>query len=175
MSVGGKRIEKVLQDYKAAVLAKDVNAYIALYDDNIRIFDMWQEWSNHGAAEWRISAEGWFHSLGTERVLVEDDSVIIHVADTLATLDGFIKFTAQSAEGAELRSLARLVRKERPDGSPLKVREFVSHDSRHRFGGLNHACLGVRNVELQVREPVSGHAEYVKSDANDPKHTRTSS
>jgi ketosteroid isomerase-like protein len=43
--------------------------------------------------------------LGTERVLVEDDSVIIHIADTLATLDGFIIFTAQSAEGAELRSL----------------------------------------------------------------------
>jgi ketosteroid isomerase-like protein len=44
MSNGGKAVEKVLQNYKAAVLAKDVNAYIALYDDNIRIFDMWQEW-----------------------------------------------------------------------------------------------------------------------------------
>jgi SnoaL-like domain len=31
--------------------------------------------------------------------------MMIHVAGTLATLDGFIKFTAQSAEGAELRSL----------------------------------------------------------------------
>jgi hypothetical protein len=51
------------------------------------------------------------------------------------------------------------VRKERPDGSPLKVREFVSHDSRPRFGSLNHAYLGVRNAELQVRdEPDSGHA-----------------
>ena len=44
---------------------------------------------------------------------------------------------------------ARLIRKERPDGSPLKVREFVSHDSRPRFGSLNHAYLGVRNAELQ--------------------------
>ena len=43
-----------------------------------------------------------------------------------------------------------LVRKERSDGSPLEVREFVSHDSRPRFGSLNHACLGVRNAELQV-------------------------
>jgi hypothetical protein len=32
--------------------------------------------------------------------------------------------------------------------------------SRPRFGGLNHACLGVRNFELQVRDrPDSGHAE----------------
>jgi ketosteroid isomerase-like protein len=90
MPDGSTAIQKVLQNYKAAVLAKDVNAYIALYDDNVRIFDMGQEWSNRGAPEWRISAEDWFNSLGAERVLVEDDSVIIHVADTLATLDGFI-------------------------------------------------------------------------------------
>src|SRR6516165_10388619 len=48
------------------------------------------------------------------------------------------------------RHAARLVRKERPDGSPLKVREFVSHDSSPRFGSLNHAYLGVGNAELQV-------------------------
>jgi hypothetical protein len=65
------------------------------------------------------------------------------------------------------RHAARLVRKERPDGSPLKVREFVSHDSRPRLGSLNHAYLGVRNVELQVRGgPDSEHA------ADMPKATR---
>ncbi len=42
MSDGSKAIQKVLQDYKAAVLAKDVDAYIALYDDSLRIFDIWQ-------------------------------------------------------------------------------------------------------------------------------------
>jgi len=57
------------------------------------------------------------------------------------------------------RHAARLVRKERPDGSPLKVREFVSHDSRSRFGSLNHVYLGTRNAELQVRDGSdSGHA-----------------
>jgi hypothetical protein len=40
------------------------------------------------------------------------------------------------------RHAARLVRKERPDGSPLKVREFVSHDTRPPFG--------VCNTELQA-------------------------
>ena len=38
---------------------------------------------------------------------------------------------------------------ERPDGSPLKVREFVSHDSRLRFETLNHAYRCVRNVEFR--------------------------
>jgi hypothetical protein len=32
----------------------------------------------------------------------------------------------------------RLVRKERLDGSPFKVRQFIPHDSRPRFGRLNH-------------------------------------
>ena len=57
------------------------------------------------------------------------------------------------------RHAARLVRKERSDGSPLKVRKCISHDSRLRFGSLNHACPRVRNVEFQVRDgPDSGHA-----------------
>ena len=44
---------------------------------------------------------------------------------------------------------ARLVRKERSDGSPFKVREFISHDSRLRFGSLNYADPGVRNVDFR--------------------------
>jgi ketosteroid isomerase-like protein len=98
-------IHDVLQAYKAAVFAKDVGAYIALFDDNVRIFDMWQDWSCQGRAKWRASTEAWFNSLGSERVLVEVDEVNVHIADALATLDGFVKFSAQSSEGAILRSL----------------------------------------------------------------------
>ena len=46
------------------------------------------------------------------------------------------------------RHASGLVRQKGPDGSPLKVREFISHDSRLRFGSLNHAYSEVRNVEL---------------------------
>ena len=34
------------------------------------------------------------------------------------------------------------------DGTPLKVREFISHDSKPRFGSLNHADPGFRNVDF---------------------------
>jgi hypothetical protein len=54
---------------------------------------------------------------------------------------------------------ARLIRKERPDGSPLIVREFISHHSRPRFGSLNHVYLSARNTKWKVRDgPDSGHA-----------------
>src|ERR1700678_221326 len=98
MSDGKNEIEKLLHAYVAAVYAKDVNAYMALYDEHVRIFDMWEKWACEGAGEWRKSAEGWFNSLGAERVVVEADEINIQVADCLATLDGFVKFTAQSAE-----------------------------------------------------------------------------
>src|SRR5712671_4697898 len=43
-------------------------------------------------------------------------------------------------------------------GSPLKVREFISHDSRPRFGSLNHAHPGASNAERHVRDyPLTGH------------------
>jgi ketosteroid isomerase-like protein len=105
MSDRKNEIEKLLHAYKTAVYAKDVNAYMALYDEHVRIFDMWEKWSSEGAGEWRKSAEGWFDSLGAERVVVEASEIKIRVGDALATLDGFVKFTAQSAEGAEMRSL----------------------------------------------------------------------
>jgi hypothetical protein len=49
---------------------------------------------------------------------------------------------------------------EKPDGGPLKVREFISHDSRLRFGNLNHAYVEIRNVELAG--PMGGIAKYLR-------------
>jgi hypothetical protein len=48
------------------------------------------------------------------------------------------KDTVQDAPVANAGNATRLVRKEGPDGSPFKVSQFVPHDSRLRFGGLNH-------------------------------------
>ena len=105
MTEGSAEIRRVFDAYKAAVLAKDVDAYIALYDDGVRIFDMWQQWLYRGTPGWRGAAEGWFGSLGSERVVVDADDLNIRVGGDLASLDGFVTFTARSAEGADLRSL----------------------------------------------------------------------
>ena len=37
------------------------------------------------------------------------------------------------------RHATRLIRQERLDGGPFIVGEFIAHDSRLRFGNLNHA------------------------------------
>jgi hypothetical protein len=41
--------------------------------------------------------------------------------------------------GEQTRHAARLVQQERLNGDPFIIGEFVAHDSRLRFGSLNHA------------------------------------
>jgi hypothetical protein len=55
------------------------------------------------------------------------------------------KDTVQDAPVVNTGNAAQLVRKERPDGSPFKVREFIPHDSRLRFGRLNYVQTGAFN------------------------------
>ena len=60
MSVPDKSIERVLESYKASVYAKDVGAFMRLYDPKVRIFDAWGIWSYEGAAAWPTAVEAWF-------------------------------------------------------------------------------------------------------------------
>jgi len=100
-----KPVLQVLDDYKAAVLAKSVDAFVALYDPNVLVFDMWGAWSHDGIDAWRRMAEEWFGSLGDELVRVEFDGIQTTVSDDVAVLSAFVTFTGLSADGEELRSM----------------------------------------------------------------------
>ncbi|RZF31296.1 DUF4440 domain-containing protein [Paraburkholderia sp. UYCP14C] len=98
-------ILQVLEGYQGAVLAKDVDAFIALYDRDAVIFDMWGTWSYNGIASWRAMAEGWFGSLGGERVIVNFSDAQTVVAADLAVVHAFATYQAVNADGQELRSM----------------------------------------------------------------------
>jgi hypothetical protein len=49
---------------------------------------------------------------------------------------------------------ARLVGQHRFDGGPFIVADFVAHDSRFRFGSLNHVHGGPINSKWPVAEPL---------------------
>jgi len=113
---------QVLEDYKAAVLAKDVDAFVALYDEDVQIFDMWGVWSYNGIASWREMAARWFGSLGTERVIVDFSDVQTIGAQDLAVVHAFVKYKAVSADGVDLRSLDnRLTATLRKQGDGWKI------------------------------------------------------
>ncbi|QCP53000.1 DUF4440 domain-containing protein [Trinickia violacea] len=98
-------ILQVLDDYKAAVFEKDVDSFVALYDKDVLVFDMWGAWSYNGIESWRDMAAGWFSSLGTERVIVDFSDAQAIVAQDLAVVHAFVTYKAVTAEGVELRSL----------------------------------------------------------------------
>jgi ketosteroid isomerase-like protein len=96
---------QVLDLYKAAVFQKNVEAFMAIYDEDVQVFDMWASWSLRGANAWRAMAVGWFSSVGDERVVVGANAVHTTRNSDLAIGHAILTYTALSAEGKELRSL----------------------------------------------------------------------
>lgn len=122
-------IEELFDRYAAAVDALDVDAFMALYDDDIRSFDMWGRWSYDGAGEYRAMAEEWFGGLGGDRVAVEFDEIRAVEGDDVAAASAFVTFRGISAAGEELRSMNNRmtwVLRRTPDGTWRIVHEHTS-------------------------------------------------
>lgn len=98
-------ILQVLETYKSAVNKKDVDAFVALYDPDVVIFDMWGEWSYKGVEAWRRMVVDWFGSLGSERVIVEINDVQVITEHGIAIVHAFVTFKGVSSEGEELRAM----------------------------------------------------------------------
>jgi uncharacterized protein (TIGR02246 family) len=123
-------MEQILEAYAAAVRAKDVDAFLALYADDVRNFDLWNEWSYDGKDALRGMVGEWFGSLGDdEEVTVEWDDVRAQTDEDLAALSAFLTYSAVSPTGEKLRSmnnrLTWVLRKKR-DGAWQIAHEHTS-------------------------------------------------
>ncbi len=105
MSDAEKEVRRVIDSYSAAVLARDVEALMRLYHPTVRVFDTWGVWLYEGAPAWRIAVEGWFASLGSERVKVSFSEVQSTAEHTLALVSAIVTYAAESAQGEALRSM----------------------------------------------------------------------
>jgi uncharacterized protein (TIGR02246 family) len=97
-------IRQLLAGYQAAVLAKDVDAFVSLYADDVLIYELWGHWT-HDLASWRAMAKGWFEFLGDERSVVEAANVQTTMSGDMALLTAFLTYRAVDASGKALRSL----------------------------------------------------------------------
>jgi ketosteroid isomerase-like protein len=119
---------RALAAYVEAVRAKDVDAFVAIYDDDIHVFDMWGAWSLRGLTAWRDMATGWFSSLGDERVIVTFDSENSTISGDLAIGYAVLTYTAVAPDGTKLRSLSnRATMALRKTGDSWKI--FHEHTS----------------------------------------------
>ena len=100
-----KQVQRVLETYKSAVLAKNVETFMHLYAPDVRVFDMWGTWSYDGATAWRVAVEGWFSSLASETCKVTFNDVQIFSDSGLAAMSAIVTYAGISAEGQELRSM----------------------------------------------------------------------
>ena len=105
MSDIDKSISRVLESYKSAVYAKNVEALMRLYDPKVRIFDTWGVWTYEGAASWQMAVESWFTSLGNEKVKVSFDEVQATGNSDFAVVSTIVTYAGESPQGKQLRSM----------------------------------------------------------------------
>lgn len=97
--------ESLLPAYAAAVRARDVDAFMAIYAPEVRVFDAWGVWSCEGAAVWRGVVETWFGAHPDEVLSVRFDDLRVAASGAWASLSASVTYAASSAAGEPLRSM----------------------------------------------------------------------
>jgi uncharacterized protein (TIGR02246 family) len=99
-------MDEMLAAYAAAVRAKDVEAFLDLYADDVRTFDLWGVWSYDGKNVLREMVAEWFGSLPDDEVVaVRFDDVRSELGTDVAAVTAFTTFAAVAPDGTELRSM----------------------------------------------------------------------
>jgi uncharacterized protein (TIGR02246 family) len=127
---GAVTVEEMLERYAAAVRAKDVDAFLDLYSDDVRTFDLWQEWTYDGKDALRGMVTAWFGSLGGDEVVaVRFDDIRIEPGSDVAAVSAFTTYANVTPDGTEQRSmnnrLTWVLRRE-PDGAWKIAHEHTS-------------------------------------------------
>lgn len=92
-------VARVIEGYKAAVAARDIDAFMRLYDPAARVFDAWGVWSYEDGATWQVAVEGWFASHPADRLKVSFDDVDAVVNPAFACVTAIVTYAVVSAQG----------------------------------------------------------------------------
>ena len=95
--------------YKQSAWDKDTKSMIALYHDNVVIFDMWDQGYQTGLTEWSNVIKTWLGSLGDEKVNVIFEMTEIHESNDAGFGSALITYQAISTSNTILRSMKNRV------------------------------------------------------------------
>ncbi len=109
MSDTDEDVSRILAAYESAVFEKDVHAFMQLYDPSVLVFDAWGVWMYEGSEAWQRAVEGWFTSLGMERVKVTFEEVKSWGSTEIISVSAIATYAAMSEAGMEIRSLQNRV------------------------------------------------------------------
>lgn len=134
------QVEQLLDAYAAAARAKDVDALVALYADDVEVFDAWT-WSHRGLDAWRSVVEQWFGSVGDDVIAVTFDELRTSTAGDGAVAHMIVRYAGESPAGEELRSLENRMTwaLERRDGTWRVIHEHSSAPADPATGKIHWA------------------------------------
>ena len=96
---------RVIEGYKSAIAARDIAAFMRLYDPAVRVFDAWGIWSYEDVPAWQIAIEGWFASHPTDRLKVVFDDVHSVATPAFTSVTAIVTYAVVSMQGEQLSSL----------------------------------------------------------------------
>jgi uncharacterized protein (TIGR02246 family) len=105
MSAESNPVTDALEAYSTTVLAKDLDAFLDLYADDVVVFDGWQQWEYRGRAEWRPAIEAWFAGLGEKTCEVRFSEITASVGDYTAFAHAAVRYAGMNPDGSEAESM----------------------------------------------------------------------
>ncbi len=100
-----KPVAQLLETYRTAVATKNITTFMRLYDPQVRVFDAWGVWSYEGASAWQQAVEGWFTSMGSDKVAVSFDDLQTTATREIAVISAVVTYASVSAQGEPQRSM----------------------------------------------------------------------
>lgn len=95
-------IAALARAYGAAAGAADLDGFLALYDDDVVVHDLFSPAPIVGSAAWRLQVTDWFGDVKEgDRNVAEIDPLTVHVSGDLATAFGRVRYAIVEPDGSE--------------------------------------------------------------------------
>lgn len=91
--------------YKQTAWNKDIESMIALYDNEVMIYDMWAKGYQTGLVEWSGVIRDWLSTLGEEKVNVIFEMITMHENGDVGFGSALVSYQAIAPDGTILRSM----------------------------------------------------------------------
>lgn len=98
-------VARVIEAYKAAVAARNLPAFMRLYDPSARVFDAWGVWSYENLDAWQVAVEGWFASHPDDRFEVSFHELRTFTQAAFSSVSAIVTYAVVSAQGEPLNSM----------------------------------------------------------------------
>jgi uncharacterized protein (TIGR02246 family) len=105
MPLESNPVTTLFENYTTAVLAKDVDAFLALYADDTLVFDSWGSWEYAGHDAWRPMVQMWFDSLGDNLCEARFTEVVATVRDDVAFAHAAVRYAEVTTGGEQADSM----------------------------------------------------------------------